>query len=96
MKAEEEKEEKKREDCRPSLPCEAALPRAISVALFPSLHFSFKQKAGSLKGRIFNQMRWPPGAPCHQAQHDTETERGELRVNELQQQQCEETSTVCF
>lgn len=41
-------------------------------------------------------MRWPPGAPCHQAHHGAETERGELRVNALQQQQCEETSTVCL
>lgn len=93
------RQEEKQEDCRLSLLCEAALPQAISVSLslffslHSSLHQRFKQKARSLKGRIFNQMRWPPGAPCHQAHHGTEMERGE---NELRQQQCEETSTVCL
>lgn len=46
-KREKKRREEKCKDCRLSLLCEAALPPAIPLPLFPSLHLHFKQKAGS-------------------------------------------------
>lgn len=80
------RQEEKQEDCRPSVLCEAALPQAISslylslcFSLHSSLHLRFKQKAGSLKGRIFNQnaLAFRRTLPPSTSQHrDRETERG--------------------